>query len=668
MKSKVFTSGLAIATATVAMLWTLASIVTWRGLVNGPRVGSPWTTNDFGQHLLLEGGVQRIAIIGVLALHLAAAVLGYGMVIRPIWSKRRLCSEIWLVLAGLIPGSLIVIALSRSVTLLVSNSWAPWIIFALTAGGAVYFLIRFAVARDDPANREVNWTAIASVAVVLIAVLVYSVHLDRFHVVGEASVWFMNEVYLSGAHGIGSEGRWPLISQHYDEAALLYPVIYGLMHQGVDASGTFTAIYWIMLALGRVGVGSLLYIAIRSLGVDRLSCLVLLAFVCCASLSLNPFSSRLLFDSLSPLAYGLHIARFLTPVLPFVMVAMFANLEDRATAGGVAIAATLGMGLSAMPVHVMLVLPWGAAIALLTAASPGAGRSPAVRQAGTIISLVVLTAFTLTYSSAGLLSTPARVAMLLGASLVGGLVLLQAWLRTAPSLQPAVLRSAPFVMVLALCCGYAIGILFLGNVLITKTLPYLAHVWPWQGMSISERAVSTLASSSWGLAQTSNCVAGYSWGFRTVTGHCGSTFLFIRTYGLPFVVMALVMVWWSSANRPRELLPERQLTMILFGIALCLLAMPIGFFAYDFLSPADASFEGARILSVWLRSRLVEPWFYSGILFATALFLREASDRARRWSQSIMMIAVVVFGLSSLVIPSQLIANFAYLFAALTAG
>jgi hypothetical protein len=548
--------------------------------------------------------------------------------------------------------------------------WAPAIIFGVTLGGAAYFVIEFVVSRENTGNRPTNWAAIWSVTAVLLAVFVFTVHIDRFHVVGEASIWFMNDVYLSASHGIGSEGRWPLISQHYDEAALLYPVIYGIMHQGADAGGTFTAIYWIMLALGRAGVGSLLYLGIRSLGVDRLSSMVLLAFVCCASLSLNPLSSRLLFDSLSPLAYALHIARFLIPILPLLMVALFADLQKRATFTHGVVALILGIGLSAMPLHAAIVLPWGLAVAVLTAASPAAGRSRGLPQAATMISLVVLTGFSLAYYSGDHSpSTATRVVILLGASAIGGMILLGAWLRSGPSLRIATLRlSAPVLLMLALCGGYAIGIVCLGNVLITKTFPLLGQIWPWHGMSIAERPVSALASSSWTLTNAPNCVEGYFWGFRTVTGHCSSASLFIRTYGLACVIMTLVITWWASNGQRRDTVPDRQLTMILLGLMLCLLAMPVFFSAYDFLSPVDSPIEGAASLSVWLRSRLIEPWFYSGILLALALFLRAAPDRARRWVQSFMMVAIAVFGLSPLVIPSQLVANFSYLFEMLFNG
>ena len=41
------------------------------------------------------------------------------------------------------------------------------------------------------------------------------------------------------------------------------------MHRGADADGTFTAIYWIMLSVGRASVGVLIYLAARALGAAK---------------------------------------------------------------------------------------------------------------------------------------------------------------------------------------------------------------------------------------------------------------------------------------------------------------------------------------------------------------------------------------------------------------
>jgi hypothetical protein len=161
--------------------------------------------------------------------------------------------------------------------------------------------------------------------------------------------------------------------------------------------------------------------------------------------------------------------------------------------------------------------------------------------------------------------------------------------------------------------------------------------------------------------QSPYCEEGFPWGFRILTGHCGSLLIFVRTYGLAFVVMAAAIAWRCSGRARANPMPDRLLTWVFFGIVLCVLALPISFIVFDFLSPVDSPDQSFRDLSVWLRSRLVEPWFYGGMLLALVLFLREAPTRERRLAQSCMMMAIGVFGLGPLIMPAQLIANFSYL-------
>jgi hypothetical protein len=105
--------------------------------------------------------------------------------------------------------------------------------------------------------------------------------------------------------------------------------------------------------------------------------------------------------------------------------------------------------------------------------------------------------------------------------------------------------------------------------------------------------------------------------------------------------------------------------MIFCGILACLLVMPLCFVAYDFVAPANAPLVWEQNFSIWVRSRLAEPWFYSGILLSLALFFRDASPRSRRWALSAMGVAIAVGGLVPTVITGQLIVNFVYLFQAM---
>ena len=642
-------------------LWVLIGLSNWHELVMGVRVGFPKADNIYGQHLLFDGPVQALPIIGAVILHACAALLGYVLVVQPIWGRRRLASEIWLLLAGIIPGSLILIAASRIVSLLLDNRYAPGLlmVIVIAAGGVAALAARRRWNKDSVSAASGLWPAICLIA----CIFLFTIQMDRFNILGEASSWFISDVYMSGTTGIGTAGRFPLVSQHYDEAAFLYPILYGLVHRGPSTPDTLSVLYWIMVSLGRASVGSLIYLALRSLGVDRLSAVISLAFVCAATLSINAISSRLLFDSLSPLAYALHIARFLIPVLPFLLVAAIVELRGRGGAAALAVSGFLGVGLSAMPVHVAIALAWALPVAALIQVSGHLSTSRKVWSAASVAASMIIVGFILTYAFAHRLPAAVSVLVLLGAGAIAALVVLGAWWTDAAKDWRAIL-STPVLVILAMCAGFALGLIFLGNILIAHSFAVLGHVWPWSGLEIANRAIGDLGSSTGKLELSPYC-SGYYWEFRTLAGHCSSLPMLVRTYGLAFAAMAGVIAWWLRVWPENEPESDRRRTAILCGLVACLIAMPVSFVAYDFVAPVSAPLEWQQQLSIWLRSRLVELWFCSGLLLALAFFLREANSRARRYTRAVMLGAIAVGGLAPLVIPGQLIVNLTFLFQAL---
>ena len=654
-----------LALATVA-LWVMLGFLTWHELASGVRVGFPKADNFYGQHLLFDGPVQIIPIIAAVLLHACAAIVGYSAVIYPIWGKRRLAAEVWLFLAGIVPGTLIFMTLSRVVSLVLTHAFAPAAIWIAVIGATIVCLLRSR--REWRQERlSLNWGAAWAAIGLVATIFVFTIQMDRFHILGEASTWFTNEVYFAPTNGIGTSARFPLVSQHYDEAALLYPVIYGLVRRGATAPDTLAVLYWIMVSLGRASMGSLVYIGLRSLRVDRLSAFASLAFVCMASLSTNPASSRLLFDSLNPLAYALHIARFLISVLPFLLVSALAEWRGKANKITLVVCAALGCGLSAMPIHGIMVLAWALPIVAITEISPDLARKPIVWWAATASATLILMAFMLSYGLATRLPAVICVGILLASSAIGALALLVSWSRSQASMDWRAALSPPVLLVLAMCLGYALGIALLGNIFIAQTDKLLAHVWPWAGMGMADRPIGHLATSSGHFELSPYCNGGYYWEYRTLAGHCGSLPLFVRSYGLPLAMMAAVVAWCAKRHLQTEPAAlDRRNTMIFCGIMACLLVMPLCFVAYDFVAPANAPLLWERNFSIWVRSRLAEPWFYSGILLSLALFFRDASPKSRRRALSAIGVAIAVGGLVPTVMTGQLIVNFVYLFQAMT--
>ena len=212
-------------------LWVLLGFLTWHDLASGVRLAFPKTDNIFSQHLLFDGPVQIAPIIAAILLHACAAIVGYSAVIYPIWGQRRLAAGIWLFLAGIVPGTLIFMTLSRLFSLVLTHAFAPAAILVAVAGATIV-----SVQRTRQQWRQerltLNWKTVWPAIGLVGAIFVFTIEMDVFHILGEASTWFTNEVYFAPANGIGTFARFPLVSEHYDEAALLYPIVYGLVRRG----------------------------------------------------------------------------------------------------------------------------------------------------------------------------------------------------------------------------------------------------------------------------------------------------------------------------------------------------------------------------------------------------------------------------------------------------
>lgn len=647
----------ALAALGLAGLWLVLALLTWGDLANGPRVSSPFSTFGYGQAALFSASVHFAHVLGTLVWNAAAMLIGYALVIRPIWGAKHYAGAGLMALAGVVPGMLLIGAAARIVTLFAPNAVAAPVMTVLVASASTWAAIAL-WPRIKAARAEWRGVAIMLV-VVLLGGLVFQLHVDRGHAVAEGSIWFINTVFLSDVFGVGAGGSFPLVTQHYDEAAFLMAPIYLLVRPGEDASAALTLIYWITLSITRLGMIALTYIALRGLALDRFSAFACAIFVCAASLSLNPFSSRLLFDSLSPLLYALHGARFLAPILPLLIVSALAQGGLRVNAKAIALAVLVGLGLSAMPVHLAIIAPWALALVVLVALNPAAGERNEMWRAAAAVAAFVLLAVTIVYG-AQFAPGAMRAGMLAASAVLGGLWLL--WrLLGAGLVAPGREDRRTLAVMLAVFFGYGLGLVFLGNVLLGPLSEMLGDVWPYSARDVLSRLEGDVVAPSAQVAASPFCPTGYEWGYRTLTGHCGSLPVFVRTYGLPFALMAAVLGWRALRGRP--VADARGETTMLWAIALCLLALPVAFILFDFVTPNIVSETTGW--SIWLRSRAVEPWFIGGVLLALAFFLRGASDRARDWANLALVGAAAVHILNPLVAPSQWVANVAYWVAAL---
>jgi hypothetical protein len=656
-----------IAAFSAGAAWCVLAFIPWSRLTNGVYVGWP-TRNIYGLGLLFQGHIEALPVICVVLLNLAAATIGYTLILCPIWGDRALISHLWLFVAGVVPGAILTGVLARVATLFLPNEVAPGVILTMTFAAALVALV---YVLNNCSARKLWPVDARSLGAVLIAVsvaLIFEVEFDQFHVAGEAILFFIRDVFLSASHGIGAPGHWPLFSQHYDEAAFLYPVVYGLVTPGSDQSATLIVLYWISLALGRLGVMVLAFTALRSLGLDKLSAFVVLAFFTAGSLSLNPLSSHILFDSLSPLGYALHVSRIIVPLMPMLMVSAADALDSKRPSGmTLVVAALLGVGLASMTIHIALALMWIGAVLIMARFNPSAARSALLWRAACTAAVIVLLGFTVSYGARNV-SVHLLIAALLIATVAASLVLCGALLRVG-RVSPAHAAIVPIGglrLWIMLGGGYLAGVLLLGNVLAHWTQGTLSTIWPWSEVKIVERFSSDIIAPIYELMQSPYCSGGYSWGYgRILTGHCGSVPMLVRTYGLAPILMTFVFAWMLYRGSALLLTLSPRHTLLFWGAALSLVALPLMFVPLDFVTATNLPYH-QQFLSMWLRSRFIEPWFYSGSLLALTLYFPNASCRGRRALQAAMLVGVAVFGLSPLLLPAQFMANIAFLLSALT--
>jgi hypothetical protein len=203
----------------------------------------------------------------------------------------------------------------------------------------------------------------------------------------------------------------------------------------------------------------------------------------------------------------------------------------------------------------------------------------------------------------------------------------------------------------------------LGNFAISRIAPLLDGVWPWNGLDVSERLAPYQVIPGFGISASQFCDGVWLYRNHIPASHCGSLPDFVRDFGLPFVAAAGVLAWRLTKMDHKSALSPPAATMTLWALMLCVFALAAAFFVYDFMAVRAG---WAPDLSVWLRSRFVEPWFNSAILIAAGLFFSQAGALERRWVQGAMLICVAFLVFNPMVFSGQWIANVFYLTTMLT--
>lgn len=540
----------------------------------------------------------------VLGYFVSAAVLGYKFCFSGFLTREQSEKYGFLLFPlAFIPGYFITAAVNRLATLALVNAYALNVLAALYAG--VFLWGAAAVLRRA---KKSHLAGAALVALLYAVFLVDGLQKGGSHIVGDGGVFFLD--LICGGDVFGGLRRFPLFSQHYDEIMFLYPLYPVLKSPFMNIYLPFLLLYAFGKATAFLAAVLLLRRLSGSLGFGAL--LAVYGFF--GGLFLIPASSFLVMESGVPIGDVLHIARVFGILIPLLFAVTLSSRPSFRPPGarwytGLFLAALGLSGSSVSNFYAVLVVSFSylllrakasarplfhdgalagrslAAAVLLTAALPFliAGPLPSIRVAGGCALFLCILTFTLAALSApaGAPVEEAQLRFTGGASLV-------------------------------LAAGYCAGLVFLGNLFLPQTLGRLGSF-----EMLSRGVANPLAGSFLDLfGRNVFCD-------RFPVQHCATARSYLERFGLFY----FTLFFGAALAGKRLVLGRRGLGTGDLRVILTAIFSLTGIFLYEYTNGLLAS--GELHWLIWFKTRLVEPWFYMGILIPLA-YAYSVSGRALR--------------------------------------
>ena len=539
------------------------------------------------------------------------------------------CVAHWIPLAAFMPGYLTIIGMNRLITFVLPNSasvtFLPLLYLALALWLAAALRGSF-----NARNVALFGGGLLRLVVVFAVFLVLQVQTDdSAHVLGDGVNPFLD--LISRGTGLGPGEFFPIFFQHYDEVMFLYPFIvpFGMADEVVE-------LFWMLYAMGKASAfaalcgGMYLLIRMRS-GAYLIA--ILLFF---GGLSFSLGESPLLFDAGNPLRVTLHPGRVLLAVLPIVIFCMAISRQVRispASKVGLFGGALLGIGFSSLTVSGLVL--WASILLGLGILSLRISRRVAALG---IIGLITLLLFAYlqrgSYGGSWLFLSGILVAFLgIG---IGYWTEHSGWHQLR-----ALARDAIVPVILAMAAGMALGFLLLGNGFASDYVRLI-------GLDEVRNVIYGKSVPQFQIGFNPHCG-------RYPLNHCGNLSAFFSSFGMVLILALLASLAGLSdagskgtgLTRPFAVPPADQSPAgevacdhelaIMKAIVCSVLFLVAGFFAYDFTNGDMSVHPRHGWLSVWFKSRLIEPWVYATIAFSAVLLWMGSRNAIR---------AIVVFVLT----------------------
>lgn len=532
------------------------------------------------------------------------------------------------VLAGFVPGYLIITALNRLVTAILPNIAAVWCLLGIYGAICLYavFVIRKSHgswakhALQVSASQKVKYRTLPILSCIGILTLFFvnevqvsNTHDGGYHVMGDGAQFFLELIQTQ--NGFEPDQHFPVITQHYDEIMFLYPLLQPNIHDISKAMENAVNCYWVLYSLGKTSCFIIVLLSLnawaRSWTLAALTALLLFF----GSIHPLPVQSFLLFDASNPLSITMHTGRIIIAVMPLAVITLCLHKKSLVKPSGLArksILLFLGIGCSSLSLHFLVVI----ALTFLVASSIKWKAS--LLHTCLTIGLSMLSIL-LIYSSS--------VTMGVGAFLliVNSLVVIYPFLKglthSFTGKKDLLVKSrkwllnnfAPFSTYLI---GVMLGLCFLGNGLTAK----FYELTGLQAPVFLTRIVPTV---SWEFGKNPYCGL-----FPMI--YCANILAFTSLYGLPFIFTGLAATINLNRYKSRtDYVCDTKTMTIMHLLSVILLILSICFFILDFTDGAATKFEYLPWLAVWVKSRLAEPWFYALISLGIIVLYHQGDIRTK---------------------------------------
>jgi len=573
---------------------------------------------------LLQGNSSLLVLIETLIYCCLALAVGCHVLLKFSNVPGQMFGRPFLLLAGFMPGYLVLIAINRVVTFALPNRLALDMVYIIYLFITVYAYAHWRTIRRQNNERHSGRASPLNIAVAcLIAAAIVGLFLINqaqtggAHVIGDGTVFFLD--IIESQKGFGRAERFPVITQHYDEIMFLYPILQSNLAAISKTIGNAINCYWILYAFGKASCFSIIAIAVYSLSNSKLLGILSASLLFFGGMHPNPLEGHLLFDSNNPLGMNLHIGRVFLSVLP---IAVFAIAYNRAKilivpqAEHIITLILIGLGVSSLSLHFVMIVPLSMAIALFLMVPVSIETGAAVIGFSLLSALTLYAVPAAAGSEVYLVSLCVLTMLLL---IIDPLPHIISLCNSAALRESRLLKNSATQLII-LCLSILLGLIVLGNSLVIKAYPF--H------LPLPIFLTRFHLDLPMGFGKNPFCGT-----FPMF--HCAGITTFAAFYGLPFILLgisALVELrHYKAKNYPY---PADSGLSMLGALAFAGTLLLLSLFAYDFMD-RDSNKDW---INVWLKSRLPEPWFYSCIALSLVLLWNRSAIHGKR-----VIVAVLLF-------------------------